>query len=385
MRSWDFLVELCQFKHRGSATEEEKEAAYWISHQLKQMGYLVEQQEFITPKDNFYSVPIQVFSLTILAGIISLITRACWFSLFLILLGFLIMFIEVSGSLLELSLAPRYLSRNVYTRFRPKAAKRVIVSAHMDTQWASFLFRSNLVNYLPFFFYFSYLGLGLVLAGVLLKFFNQFLWSSVLLFPGMAICGLSFVTFVLAKLSGRYISGANDNGSGAALALFLAEDLKENPVDYPAGADVIFLFTGAEEAGVRGMRQFLKKFRTDLKKEQTSFLILDNLGADKITFLAGEGMILYRRAGKKLLEIARQMQASFPKGQILEQKNLLLPTDALPALALGYPAISFLGKDEEGRIANYHYYSDTLENVDRELLEFAEGFFKDYLKEVMAG
>lgn len=384
MRSWDFLFELSKYPHRGSATENEQDALNWVSQQLRQMGYFVESQEFLTTRDNFYAMPIQVFSLTILAGILSFLTRLPWFSLFLILFGLLIMFIEVSGFPIEFSFAPRYLSHNVYTRFRPQAEKTIVVSAHMDTQWASFLFHPRLINYLPFFFYFAYLGLGLTLGGVILRLFSQPLWSKVLLSPGLVICGLSFLIFVVAKLSGHYTSGANDNGSGVALTLFLAKEIRENRQDYPPGTEIIFLFTGSEEAGVRGMRQFLKRFAPQLKKNHTSFLILDNLGAGKITFLTGEGMILYRKAGVKLLEAARRIQTSYPAGRILEQKNLLLPTDALPALTLGYPAISFLGKDERGRIANYHYYSDRIENIDRELLELAEGFFKDYLKEVMA-
>lgn len=71
------------------------------------------------------------------------------------------------------------------------------------------------------------------------------------------------------------------------------------------------------------------------------------------------------------------------KRRVQKMKNLLLPTDALAVMAAGFNAIAFLGKDEKGRIANYHWYTDTIENVDMNLLQYAEEFFKEYLIRVV--
>ncbi|HHY79576.1 MAG TPA: peptidase, partial [Thermoanaerobacter sp.] len=115
--------------------------------------------------------------------------------------------------------------------------------------------------------------------------------------------------------------------------------------------------------------------------KETKFIILDNLGTGKVTYLEGEGMIFYKRAGKMLLDIAEEM-AKGRDGKVQKMKNLLLPTDALPAMAAGFDAIAFLGKDEKGRLGNYHWYTDTIENVDTQLLSYEEEFFKEYLVKV---
>lgn len=82
-----------------------------------------------------------------------------------------------------------------------------------------------------------------------------------------------------------------------------------------------------------------------------------------------------------LLDIAEEMQKKH-NGKVQRMKNLLLPTDALPVMAAGFDAIAFLAKDERGRLGNYHWYTDTIENVDIDLLLYEEEFFKEYLIKV---
>jgi hypothetical protein len=104
---------------------------------------------------------------------------------------------------------------------------------------------------------------------------------------------------------------------------------------------------------------------------------LDNLGTGMPTYLSGEGMLFYRRAGAKLLSIT----AGRP---IQEHSNLLLPTDALPPSAFGFEAISFLGKDAAGRMGNYHWHTDTFGNVHAAFLRFQQQFFGEFVRRAMA-
>jgi len=84
-----------------------------------------------------------------------------------------------------------------------------------------------------------------------------------------------------------------------------------------------------------------------------------------------------------LLGIARAMRENAGR-PVQEQSNLLLPTDALPPSALGFEAISFLGKDASGRMRNYHWRTDTFDNVDAAFLRFQQRFFGEYVKRAMA-
>lgn len=60
------------------------------------------------------------------------------------------------------------------------------------------------------------------------------------------------------EVTGRYVQGANDNGSGVALTLALAEYFTNHRSEFPENIDIVFLFTGSEGAGVRGMKHFIK-------------------------------------------------------------------------------------------------------------------------------
>jgi len=379
--SVDFLRELCSFPHRGSATKEERKAAALIREKLEGFGYKVVEQEFRATKDNFYLLPVQVLILAIIGGLLSIFTGLSWLSLLLLVYGLVLLFLEVSGFDLDLTLMPRCGSQNVYTLPDKLPSKLVIVSAHYDTQRGSFIFHPSFVDRIPLLFGVSYSGMGLVFLGIILRLFSLSVVPFWFLWIGIALSSIIFLVFFLAYLGGRYTQGANDNGSGTALALFLAQDFKINRADYPSDTEVLFLFTGSEEAGTKGMKAFLRKKEKELPRDSTKFIVLDNLGTGNVTFLTGEGMILYRKAGKDLLKVAWEMQKSSPR-EILEQKNLLLPTDSLPAAASGYQIISFLGKDRKGRLGNYHYYTDVFENVDQDFLRFQEGFFKEYLKRV---
>ena len=65
------------------------------------------------------------------------------------------------------------------------------------------------------------------------------------------------------------VPGANDNASGVATVLSLAEELGANP---PAHLDVWVLLTGAEECLQEGMRSFVRAHRRDLDRETTYFV-----------------------------------------------------------------------------------------------------------------
>ena len=71
------------------------------------------------------------------------------------------------------------------------------------------------------------------------------------------------------------VPGANDNASGVATVLSLAEELDANP---PANLDVWVLLTGAEECLQEGMRAFVRAHRGELDRETTYFVNVDTVG-----------------------------------------------------------------------------------------------------------
>lgn len=85
-------------------------------------------------------------------------------------------------------------------------------------------------------------------------------------------------------------------------------------------------------------------------------------------------MLIYRPYGKRLIAAAQ--------GGSLPRRNLLLPTDGLIPATAGYQTITFIAFDEKGALPHYHWYTDTLTNIDREALAQTERYLIKYVHEV---
>lgn len=357
--------------HRGMGTANERRVAAWLAGKLRSLGYNAVEQPFRTTRDNLYLVPAQIFACATAAACLALVTSAAWLGLVLLAYGIAVLLIEASGYPVDITCLPRFRSQNIVTAPKRAAGRTVFVVAHYDTQRGSFLFHPKFVDRLPWFFSCCYAVVALCVVAVL---FGHLLW------PALVLCAGALAVYLAAEITGRYTPGANDNGTGVALALWLASEFARRPGEFPTDCDLRFLFTGSEEAGERGMKAFLRAHRGALDRRSVRFVNLDNLGTGTLTYLSGEGLLLYRRAGPALLGIARSMRGP----RVAEQSNLLLPTDALPASALGFEAISFLGKDAAGRLGHYHWHTDTFDNVDAEFLRFQQQFFVEYVRRAMA-
>jgi len=373
MGALDYLVQLCQHKHRASASPAEGEAAKDLSTWLTGLGYRVSVNSFLAPRDTIY-----LGSAMILVGFVSAAGVAGAFSPAAGLLLCLILLVPLVGEMLGSSrfdfdlILPRYPSRNIVARLGSKdAAQRLVISAHYDTQRASLLFHPKFVTKLQGYFYLIYAGLLLIPVGIALDWaWPGAPWVRLILVIGGALSTLNAIFMVVCRLTGRYINGANDNGSGVALALSLAAHLHQNP---PVNTEVIILLTGSEEVGTRGMKAFVRT--ANLPIESTLFINLDNLGAGMLHHLTGEGMLVYRPYAERLVAAARA--GSLPR------RNLLLPTDGLIPARAGYQTITFIAFDHQGALPHYHWYTDTLAKIDRAALAQTERYLINYVQEVV--
>lgn len=376
-KAWTYLERLTRYPHRAVGSAEEAAAAEEAAGWLRDMGYDVEIQRFRAPRDTLYLGPA-----VIMAGYLAAAAIAAWWQPWVGLLLAVLLLIplvgEMSGKGLDLdAYTPKVGSQNVIARAAGQGDERltVVVSGHLDTQHATWLFHPRIAPHVQTYLNLAYGSLGLMLLGLVLRaVFPGAGWPLWLLGAGAAVLSLHIAFLLACAFSGGYINGANDNTTGAALTLALAEHFAAHPLP---GVRFHFVLTGAEEVGTRGMKAFLRAYRYD--SASTYFINLDNLGGGTLTYLEGEGMTLYHRFGKDLVELARAMAAERP-GRVKARPNLLLPTDAMIPAAHGYQAISFLAFLEDGSLPNYHWYTDTPEHVDRELLSFTEDFMKEYIR-----
>lgn len=380
MSAWEYLAQVTRWPHRGSTSAYEREAAQWIGSTLGRLGYRVEIQSFLAPAATLYAGPPLV-SLVIASVTLGALwagspwARTLAAAVSLAAAALLVQEASLSRPAFDLIL-PRRPSQNVIAEPLPargdmaqqpaQGTPTVVITAHYDTQRASWLFAPWFRPALPLFFKAAYGALGLTLASLLAgalagwwaPAWQPWRWGA---WVGLVLVAVFMGFLALAGLFGRPVNGANDNGSGTAVALALAERWAAHP---PEGVRLRFLFTGAEEAGTRGMWAYL---RTPGAQEPSYIVNIDNVGGGRLRALLNEGMLLPIPCGRRMRRTAERLAAG---GQLsLWSRMLLLSTDAGPAAMHRHEVLTFIGLDEGGNIPNYHWFSDMIQHVHRQHLE----------------
>ena len=163
------------------------------------------------------------------------------------------------------------------------------------------------------------------------------------------------------------VPGANDNLSAVAVAVALARSLREDP---PPGVRVLLVSTGSEESFMEGMQAFAKRHFPSLPRETTEFVCLECVGSPKLCVVEGEGMLRMRHYTGETRE--RLARAGLEAGVELRRGlRTVAATDALIALRAGYSTCLLGGVDETKFPSNYHWPSDTPDNLDWNSVEGA--------------
>jgi len=156
------------------------------------------------------------------------------------------------------------------------------------------------------------------------------------------------------------VPGANDNASGVAVLVALAEALRERPV---RGLRVLLVSAGAEEALQEGIRGFAARYFPDLPRDRTWFVVVDTVGSGRLVLLDGEGPLRLRDYDPAFVELvgscAKELGVPLLRG--LRSHN---STDAAVPLRYGYPVASLVSVDHQKLIPHYHLDSDLPEHVD---------------------
>jgi len=146
-----------------------------------------------------------------------------------------------------------------------------------------------------------------------------------------------------------------------------------------ADKELWFVATGAEEAGTWGIKAFLDMFGDDLK--DAYIINLDNIGTGNLHWVTREGMATRYVSDRRLVSLARKVSREdeiLAKGR--EYRGL--STDATPALARRFKAMSIMAFDINGRLPNWHWYSDVSENVQPENVESAVKLVTGIIREL---
>lgn len=177
------------------------------------------------------------------------------------------------------------------------------------------------------------------------------------------------------------VPGANDNLSAVAVLLALARSLAEHPAP---GVRVLLLSTGSEESFMEGMQGFMRRHRASLDPASTTVLCLECVGSPTLTLVEAEGMLRMRHYSEVTRERLAQAAAALDV-EIVRGLRTIAATDALVALRRGYPAATLASIDETKFPANYHWPSDTPENLDWDTMQRAFAVTERFVRAGAAG
>lgn len=164
-----------------------------------------------------------------------------------------------------------------------------------------------------------------------------------------------------------YFPGANDNASGTAMLLLVADYFKQHPVD----KNILFIAFGAEEAGLVGSRYFVNNPTYKLKK--IDFVLnIDIMGSgdEGITVV---NAIEQEKAFELLQKINEEKQLLTlikKRGQTQNSDHYWFSHNQIPAIFIY----------TQGSNKNYHDINDVYENLKMDKVLDIRQLFVDFIE-----
>ena len=178
------------------------------------------------------------------------------------------------------------------------------------------------------------------------------------------------LAMLIELASADFGPAAGDNGTGVATALALARSLDAGP---PGRLAVELVLQGAGEGDAIGLRRYLRSRRKALNVTNTVVLGITPCGAGRPRWWTSDGTLVplgyFRRLRALCADVARaesNLAAAPHRGRGV--------TPALPARALGLPAITIGCLDGRGVVPRSHAVGDTADAVDQSALDSALAF-----------
>jgi phage shock protein PspC (stress-responsive transcriptional regulator) len=386
----ELIRELCSFEGRRAVTDAERRAANWLAQRLRDGGRrAMVEPTYVHPQ---YGL-VHAFHCAVgFAGsLVAIIQPAVGFGL--VLAAALSMYLDLNGRFyLARRLFFRRASQNVVAHGkRPKAPARLFICAHYDSARSGAAFQpkrvaraSRLASRLPFPIapfrvLFWSLAILLPILGARMAGVDSGLISLLQLPPTLILLiGVFMLTDI--ELS-DVVPGANDNASGVATALSLAEQLDAKD---PQNLDVWILFTGGEECQMEGMRSFIRSHRKSIDGENTYFIVLDAVGSGAVRYETGEGLAVTYDMDRRLVQLCDAVAAADREnGDRFGAKPLRhgFATDALPVRLAKLRATAITCLNDGSLLpANYHRPEDVPKRIDKRALDRAHDFVLELVR-----
>jgi hypothetical protein len=362
------VVEALAPLEREAGSEGEREAAEWLAARLNRAGAAatIDEEEFL---DGYAGLIAGLTGAGAASGIVALSGRGRTAAIAGGAAAAALIADEASNGLRPIRRAAgkRKTTWNVVAELgNPEAERTVVVMAHHDAAHGGLVFDQTLQRKLVDWF-----------PGVIERADTAIpIWWGVVAGPALAALGaatrrrgiaaagtaLSALSTAMLKDIARHpvVPGANDNLSGVAVLVALADAFRERPVE---GLRVVLASCGAEEVLQGGIHGFARRHLAALDRDRTWVLNLDTVGSPKLAMLEGEGPFVmedYFDRGLRDLcaEVAVRERIPLRRGM-----RASTSTDTVIPSRMGIPTTCFTSLNRHKALSNYHSMTDVPENL----------------------
>jgi plasmid stabilization system protein ParE len=368
------IEDLVAFEGRAPGTDAERRAAVHLERRLRGLGRDAETEPTrIHPN---YPVTHALHALIAIVGSVLSVTVPVAGAA-LVLVATVSAFGDLSGSFhIVRRLTGRRASQNVTSTEGGQKPGIVILTAHYDAGRGGALFSPRAVE--------RRATLGRLLRRGLGP-FEPFFWSmlAILVCTVLRLIGLDGTLLTVVQFLPTVVliasipllvdialsdvqEGANDNASGVATALRLAERYGGRLEHF----DVWVVLPGGDRGLMLGMRQWIRRHKGDLDPERTIFLNVEGAGTGTVRWIEKEGLVAAMRYHPTLVELCEQIG----DGRGMTSREA---TSALAPRAAGFPAITITARnaldyaperiDAESLERTYDFCGALLERLDESI------------------
>lgn len=350
------VVEALAPLRRAAGSDEEREAAHWLADRLTRAGARGARVEDVSFRDGYARLylPLNLLALAASArgGLAARVVPAA--------IAAVIADDASNGKRWwrRATTRPRTTTNVIAETGDPRAERTLVVLAHHDAAPTGVIFDPRPQQWLARRF-----------PAVVARSYTSFpLWWPVIGAPLLSAVGLRRAGLVATALTGavgldiaraRIVPGANDNLSGVAALVALAERGDALPVR------VLLVSCGAEEVLQGGIYAFVDDHLRALDPERTSVLNLDTVGSPELFMIEGEGILVMQDYCAPAFRDQVAAAAARAGVALVRGCRARSSTDSVIPSRAGYPTATLCSWDPATRLlANYHLMTDTPERVD---------------------
>jgi hypothetical protein len=368
---------------RGSTTKNEAEAADYAARVLSGMGLDPVRESFTSAVSAWYPYA--------LSNELLLVAAACFWvgGRWGAIAALIVALLALVSVILELLFRPNPLrwmlpkgkSQNVWARIEPseQAVTNLVLTAHLDSHRTPMVFSTDL--WLRVFQTLVPLGLLSTVLMVILFVVGVFAPSGAvkILVALPAAVSLGILLLTLQADQTRFTPGANDNASGAGVALSLARRLADAPL---RSVRAWVVLTGCEEVGCYGAEAFAAAHGAELGA--AIWITLDSVGgltADPV-YLRKETFLLTSASDPRLLAHADHIARERPELAAHPRDFAGAYTEGAIAARHGFRVLTLMALPRHGPLPGWHRPTDTLEGVDPNVVHRTEEFAWEIIQRI---